>query len=1058
VAGDRRRSAVATPPLRAAPMIGARPLAALMFGLAAGLGVLAAPTPAAADVWLRIDAQSHSAPIMRLAVDPTRDRVVTASDDKTARIWSLSDGRPITVLRPPVGPARVGRLYGAAFHPTEDKVAVAGTGSPDHPPGPSIFVFEASTGRFVQRIDARGEHVRRLAYSSDGKLLACYAQPGAIRVFDTGGALLYEEPLGGDCDALASRGTRMVAASRDGTLHLFELHATTVSRTGRAPLAAMPFAVDLSPDGIRAVVGFVSTGAGASVHRTDTGAQLLRLRSGFDVEDRRPGTSDPINRTQSVAWALDGRTIATGGNLDLPGRTEGRLRRFDAASGQLLSDLAVAEDTVVDLAALPARSATGEPPVAWASFDGRWGVAAGGASEVRAAPKVPFLIRRGAGELRLSPDARQVRWMRGAAREPLSFELPARRVGAGDPSGLRPAVTRLGLFDAATQFENHFEPMVRNQRVPMAPQEVSRALTYVGNEGHVVLATDLGLRRLDRSLQVVWQVRTATEVRAVNASDDGELVVTTMSDGTVRWWRAADGALLLTLLAAREGWVLWTPTGHYDASHGGESLIGWLVDRPGAPIPDYFGVGRFRDQFLRPDVIDRVLDTRDPAQALRLADAQRAAAAALSPPASGTGAVDPSTDPAPGPPATADGSTGSSPARPSPPAQPSAPAPAVTVTTGSATDAVDRIRPAAAPILPPVLAALEPLRIVASSGPRTFRFTVRPPDPPQPVRVEVRLDGRRVDPQRVTLPPAPDSTDPAEITVDLPAGVRTVQLVARAGDTASEPLRFLVDGDPVAAIEPTRPGGTLYLLAVGISRYADASLALQLPAKDAQDFVTAMGRQRGVLYRDVVTRLLTDRDATAAGIRQGLDWLRTQVSADDVGIVFLAGHGVNPEPGRYRFLPYDYDRRRPTARSVDGPVIAATLAELRGRGLLFLDTCHAGAVPAVLSNVSRDTSRIANQLSAPENAVSVFASSTERQESFENLRWGNGAFTRTLVEGLAGAARLQPLELVTARSLSPFLTHHVSRLTEGRQTPVSLIPDTMPDRILSALGASAWRQ
>ena len=45
--------------------------------------------------------------------------------------------------------------------------------------------------------------------------------------------------------------------------------------------------------------------------------------------------------TQAVAWSSDGRVVTTGGSLDVPGRTEGRIRRFDAASGRVLADLAV---------------------------------------------------------------------------------------------------------------------------------------------------------------------------------------------------------------------------------------------------------------------------------------------------------------------------------------------------------------------------------------------------------------------------------------------------------------------------------------------------------------------------------------------------------------------------------------------------------------------------------------------------------------------------------------------------------------------------------------------
>jgi WD40 repeat protein len=997
-----------------------RTLLALLSAVVAA-AALAAALPARAAVWLQIESRSHSAPIMRLAVDTARDLVVTASDDKTARVWRLSDGEPLAVLRPPVGPGRIGRVFGAAIHPTQDLVAIAGTGSAAQPPGPSIWLFEASTGRFVRRFDARGDHVRRLAWAADGRMLvACYAEPGAIRAFDADGTLRFEETLGGDCLAMSSLGERVVAATRDAAAHTFRIDGVAMARTGRFGLEADPLSAQFSPDGARIAIGYFTPGAGATIHRADGGERLARLATPRDV--RSPGASDPISRTQAVAWSHDGRVLVTGGVLDVPGRTEGFVRRFDAASGRVLADLAVSEDTVTDLVALPPRAGLGDDAVAWVSFAGDWGVSAGTTSAVRAASRVEFLIRRGAQELLATPDARVVRWRRGTGRELVAFELAGRRVSAAEPAGARGATTRRGLLDQAQNYENNTQPSVRNQRVRLETGEVSRALTYVGDEGHVAIATDLGLRRLDRSLNVVWDVRTATEVRAVVASEDGRMLVTTMSDGTVRWWRAADGALLLTLLATREGWVLWSPTGHFDASHGAEALIGWLVDRDDVPVPDHFGVGRFRERFHRPDVIDRVLDALDTAEAVRRADAEIGG---------NPGAVASVYRPA-------------VPLRPGGAAVAAGPAPAAPV---------DQIRPTEALALPPVLAPLEPLRIAPTDQPRTFRFTMRTDAPRDAVRVEVRVDGRLVDAQRVALPARLDGANAGEVVVPMEAGMRTVQLVARTGALASEPLRFRVDGDRIRTIEPAKPSGTLYVLAIGVGKYRDPKFALQLPAKDARDFVAAMQRQRTSLYREVVPKVLVDADASREGVLAGLAWLREQVKADDVGMVFLAGHGVNDRAGRYHFLPADFDVRRLEQTAVRGDAFAETLASLRGRAMMFMDTCYAGSVADALANASRDTARFANGLTAPENAVIVFASSTGRQESFELDAWGNGAFTKVAVEGLTGGAKLTAFDVVTMRSLSPFLTDGVSKLTDGKQTPVAVIPDVMPDRILSALRA-----
>ena len=72
----------------------------------------------------------------------------------------------------------------------------------------------------------------------------------------------------------------------------------------------------------------------------------------------------------------------------------------------------------------------------------------------------------------------------------------------------------------------------------------------------------------------------------------------------------------------RKRWVLWTPSGYYDASAGAEDLIGWHVNNGRGKAADFFPASRFRDRFYRPDVTAKVLDVLDEAKAVHLADAE----------------------------------------------------------------------------------------------------------------------------------------------------------------------------------------------------------------------------------------------------------------------------------------------------------------------------------------------------------------------------------------------------------------------------------------------------
>jgi len=92
-----------------------------------------------------------------------------------------------------------------------------------------------------------------------------------------------------------------------------------------------------------------------------------------------------------------------------------------------------------------------------------------------------------------------------------------------------------------------------------------------------------------------------------------------------------------------------------------------------------------------------------------------------------------------------------------------------------------------------------------------------------------------------------------------------------------------------------------------------------------------------------------------------------------------------------------------------------------------------------------------NDLSSSENGVVVFASSTGQEESEERPSWGNGAFTKALIEGLGGKADFMRAGRVTYAALNLFLSEEVTRLTEGRQRPVFISPRGIPDFALAQL-------
>ena len=83
---------------------------------AAAAGVAQAAT-ATAEPLARLETGMHTAVIMRVATDSAGRWAVTASQDRTARVWEIATGRLAGVLRPPQDDDNEGKLFAAAMSP-----------------------------------------------------------------------------------------------------------------------------------------------------------------------------------------------------------------------------------------------------------------------------------------------------------------------------------------------------------------------------------------------------------------------------------------------------------------------------------------------------------------------------------------------------------------------------------------------------------------------------------------------------------------------------------------------------------------------------------------------------------------------------------------------------------------------------------------------------------------------------------------------------------------------------------------------------------------------------
>ncbi|MFT5152604.1 MAG: hypothetical protein ACI841_002603 [Planctomycetota bacterium] len=950
-------------------------LASLAFSLALAPDAVAMQSGGPLDTpQLRIETGFHTAMINRIDASADGSTLISCSDDKTLRIWRRQASELVLeeTIRTPIGADVEGKLYACAISPDGRHIAAAGwTGFSWSETG-SIYLIDRHTGEMIRRISGIPNVVGDLSFDHQGErlLATLYAGAGA-RCYDLSGRELWRsESYQGHstCGLWIPDGT-CITSSYDGMLRKYsttgELERSTLAR------GSGPSSLALGPRG-ELIVGH--NASPPAVHRYSASS----LKYGGEFIGAPEGAI-----LSSVATV--GQSIWTGGML----RTSNESPLF------VWSALLTAARKAGPMASISDLRSVGKDALLVAGDDPSLSLMSIG-GETLASRQSGSCDMRGKNNehFRMNDAATKLYFGRGMNSEsPIEFDLSDRRITTewfmlGDMHEPRHAAPALVL----EEWLHQRRVTINGNRVDLGPSDLARALVITPDDKSVLIGTEHNLMAVGPDGKESWSRHAPAQCWGLHASADSELIVAAYGDGTIRWHRRSDGEQLLSLFMHKDGkrWVMWTPSGYYDCSTGGEELIGWHVNRGQDQLADFFPAGRFREQFHRPSIVNSILETRDEAKAIARAGVQLSILQLLS--------------------------------------------------------------------FPPVVRVLSPnTGTRVSAGPLTLVYTARSDE--ELTEVQVLING--IEATRVRgLKVEPGETDSRSVTIDVPSDLAgttgTVSIIAKNIGGSSEPAIVQVDIKASEQIDAlTRPA--CYVLAIGVSDYEIDELDLGYAAKDARDICVAFQSQAGKLFRKVDTHLV--EDATRQQVLEGLEWLEAQSTARDLAVVFFAGHGVTDNRDRYFFLSADSNPEKLRSSGVLYTEIIQTIEALPGKSVAFIDTCHAGNVTGgakrrAAANAASMT-RVINELASAENGSVVFAAATGNQFGLEKETWGNGAFTKAVVEALTGkvseATNDAMLSAILARPtmtvnlLNAYVAERVKELTGGAQTPTMQRPATVPD-------------
>ncbi len=259
----------------------------------------------------------HEAPVVSVAFSPDGKRIVTASVDKTARLWDASSG---VELRRLVG--HEGPIISVALSPDGHRIVTASLDKTGR-------LWDADTGAELRRFAGHEASIVSVAFGPDGRRVVTASRDKTARLWDADTGVELHRLAGHEAEilsvAFSPNGRHVVTASQDKTARLWDVDTGAALRRFAGHEASV-FSVAFSPDGKRVVTA--SGDKTARLWGVDSGAELRRL-SGHETEVVGASFSPDGRRIVTASWDKTARL------WDADSGTE--LRRFSGHDAEIVA-------------------------------------------------------------------------------------------------------------------------------------------------------------------------------------------------------------------------------------------------------------------------------------------------------------------------------------------------------------------------------------------------------------------------------------------------------------------------------------------------------------------------------------------------------------------------------------------------------------------------------------------------------------------------------------------------------------------------------------------------
>ncbi|MEA3491654.1 MAG: caspase family protein [Campylobacterota bacterium] len=587
--------------------------------------ILLCSSISATEAILQLDTGGHTALIWDVVATKSGD-IVTASDDKTIRVWDSKRGKEKRKILGQIGKGSEGKIYAIALSPDEKQLAVGGYGFikgdqktiSKGKSGGEIKIYNYKTGKLIKNLISHSLAVLDLSYSPDSKYLISGSGDFTAKIWDANSLSLEDTITHHTKEVYAVKIVKdknrylAITAGLDNQIAIYDLKkrktvkkkrldyklkylATTnkhialcgfdkeiliydynLNLIKKINSKTEPSGLSYSPNGKLSIAGTGAYPYNINIYNPE---QNYTLTNTFQKHK---------NLTQAVTFLNNTMAVTAGGSnneIYIWSSKSTKTERKIEGAGAIVWSVGVRGDEI--------------------GWGNRWTANYGKSSLQKTINLKTFRVGLALPNNKL----KRIATTKG--------KLTLTHTGGGD----------YGYSDGVLILKRDQKEIAR---VTRGSTNGYRHNCYGFYKNHIISGGSNGHLKIynQKGIEIANLIGHTGEIWSIAL--DGDRLVSGSSDQTIKIWNLhhieteKEIYPLLSLFVSKDDeYVIWSQSGYYASSAGGDKYVGYHINQGVDKEARYVGSDKYFDTLYRPDIIQLILDTGSQKKAIAFADQKR---------------------------------------------------------------------------------------------------------------------------------------------------------------------------------------------------------------------------------------------------------------------------------------------------------------------------------------------------------------------------------------------------------------------------------------------------